>query len=158
MKAGALAFSLIWAFQRRAATAPRGPAPSTIGMVRPMVRAMRCADSPASRASRRIWIWVTAASTQPEAPGNRPTCSSSRTMGTARAPNAARAMGMPSGTGTWAACQRGASSPSRPPRATTTMQAPADAAAWADSTVSSVSPENDTAKHRVPGPANPGGP
>jgi hypothetical protein len=66
-------------------------------------------------------------------------------------------MGMSSGSVTRAAFQRRAWSASTPPRASTTMRAPADAAAPAASTVSSVSPENDTAKHSVPGPTNAGG-
>jgi hypothetical protein len=156
-KAGALAFSLTWAFHRWAATAPRGPAPMISGIVGPIVRAIAAAESPANTASRRIASWVTAASTQAEAPGNSPAVSSSDRIGTTSAPSPARGIGMSSGTGTWGACHDGARAPSSPPPHTTTMWAPAPAAEEAASIVSSVLPENDTAKHSVPGPTNDGG-
>ena len=66
-------------------------------------------------------------------------------------------MGMSAGSGTWGACHSGARTASSPPAVTTTIRAPAAAAAWAASRVSSVLPENDTAKHSVPGPTNDGG-
>jgi hypothetical protein len=156
--AGALAFSLTCVFQRWAAVPPSGPAPNTSGMVRSMVRATARAgvSPPAASWSRRRLSWVTAASTHAEAPGKSPASSSTTSRGVASAPRPARGMGMSSGSGTTGACQVGASSRSRPPRLTTTMRAPAVAAAWAASIVSSVSPENDTAKHRVPGPTKAG--
>ena len=56
----------------------------------------------------------------------------------------------------WGASHVAARSASWPPLDSATIRAPAAAAAWAASMVSSVLPEKDTAKHRVPSSTNEG--
>ena len=63
---------------------------------------------------------------------------------------------MSSGTATIGALQASPNRVSSPPPLTITTLAPCTAASLVASTVSSVSPENDTAKTNVPSPTNAG--
>ncbi len=75
--------------------------------------------------------------------------SSTTSGGTATAPRPARGIGMSPSTATTGADHCPASRPSSPPWVMATTLAPALAASEADSTVSSVSPENETANTSV---------
>ncbi len=81
--------------------------------------------------------------------------SSTSSGGTARAPRPARGIGT-GGSEMWAQPQSAAIRASSPPSDRHTMRAPASAAPIAASTVSSVPPEYDTAKHSVVSPVNEG--
>ena len=74
----------------------------------------------------------------------------------ARAPRPVRGWGMPGGMRTTGTSHASASRASSPPMVMATTRAPARAASVTASTVSSVSPEKDTAKTSEPSPTKAG--
>ena len=83
------------------------------------------------------------------APGKKPRSSRIASTGAAMAANPARGMGMEASTSSTGAPHESASALRRPPVQTATICPPRSAAMLAAESVSSVSPENDTANTSV---------